>query len=170
MPQCRVIVPVAEVALKLILSHSLSLSLTPLLRIPLNTKKNPRKKVIFLLGRRLVQSPLQELEVGPCGRPYLLVFVKWVSIYCVACREGLLTPVPEQLHYCHSYITQARGQAGAVQCSLLHYSIIENMSQKYIGSAGALLPGKFLRIQKVFSLNILLYIISGTCLENHWCF
>ena len=42
--------------------------------------------------------------------------------------------------------------------------------QKYVGSAGALLPGKSLRVRKVFSLNILLSIISGTCLENHWSF
>ena len=40
--------------------------------------------------------------------------------------------------------------------------------QKYIGSAGALLPGKFLRVRKVFTLNILLSNISWTCLENHW--
>ena len=45
-----------------------------------------------------------------------------------------------------------------------------NQRQKYVGSAGALLPGKFLRVRKVFALNILLSIISGTCLENHWSF
>ena len=32
--------------------------------------------------------------------------------------------------------------------------------QKYVGSAGALLPGKFLRIRKVFAQNILWSIIS----------
>ena len=42
--------------------------------------------------------------------------------------------------------------------------------QKYNGSAGALLPRKFLRVRKVFALNILFSIISGTCLENHWGF
>ena len=43
-------------------------------------------------------------------------------------------------------------------------------SQKYVGSAGALLPGKFLRIRIFFALNILLSIISWTCLGNHWSF
>ena len=42
--------------------------------------------------------------------------------------------------------------------------------QKDIGSRGTLLPGKFLRVQKVFALNILLSFISRTCLENHWSF
>ena len=43
----------------------------------------------------------------------------------------------------------------------------DTQRQKYVGSAGTLLPGKFLRVRKVFALNILLSIISGTCLENH---
>ena len=50
------------------------------------------------------------------------------------------------------------------------YLVWSSQRQKYIGSAGALLPGKFLHARKVFPLNILLSIISGTCLEYHWSF
>ena len=42
--------------------------------------------------------------------------------------------------------------------------------QKYVGSARALLPGNFFCVRKVFALNILLFILFGTSLENHWSF
>ena len=43
--------------------------------------------------------------------------------------------------------------------------------QKYIGSAGALLPGKFLRVRKVFARNIFFTLhLTGTWCENHWNF
>ena len=46
--------------------------------------------------------------------------------------------------------------------SLERRLIIPMIKMKYIGSVGALLPGKFLRIRKVFAMNILLSVIHGS--------
>ena len=50
-------------------------------------------------------------------------------------------------------------------CFLRPFVLTVSQRQKFVGSAGALLRGKFLRVRKVFALNILLSIIFGTCLK-----